>query len=248
MSTDKVLIEEQNKVLRLTINRPQVKNALDFETYAVLAEALDGTVNREELHTVIITGSEGFFTSGNDLRDFKKTPGTTSPGIAFLQSLHRVEIPVIAAVEGGAVGIGVTLLMHCDFVYAAEDVRFQIPFVPLGLCPEGASSVLLAHYVGIRQANEWLYRGQAFTAKEAHDAGLINAVSDKGKSLADAQILADEFSQRSLLSLKNTKRLLKRQMAPVIEKTFEIERKAFVQCLQSPQAQEAFDQFLAKKQ
>lgn len=154
---------------------------------------------------------------------------------------------MIAAVEGGAIGIGVTMLMHCDFVYAGKDVRFQIPFVPLGLCPEGASSVLLSHYVGIRVANEWLYRGRPFTTEQAHQAGLISAVSESGQALADAQKLADEFAAQSLLSLKTTKRLLKRKMGPVIEETFKIEREAFVECLQSPQAQAAFAQFLNKK-
>lgn len=247
MTTDKVLVQENNKVLTLTINRPQAKNALDFETYETLAKEFDLSRSRDDLHAIILTGAEGYFTAGNDLRDFQKRPGAISPGIVFLESLHKVEIPVIAAVEGGAIGIGVTMLMHCDFVYAAKDVRFQIPFVPLGLCPEGASSVLLSHYVGIRTANEWLYRGKPFTTEQAHQAGLISAMAENGQALSKAQELAQEMATQSLLSLKTTKRLLKRKMAPVIEEAFKIEREAFVECLQSPQAQAAFAQFLTKK-
>ncbi len=247
MSTDKVLIEENNKVLTLTINRPQARNALDFETYEALAQALDSTHGRDDLHAIILTGAANYFTAGNDLRDFQKTPGAISPGITFLESLHKVEIPVIAAVEGGAVGIGVTLLMHCDFVYAAENVFFQIPFVPLGLCPEGASSVLMAQYVGIRTANEWLYRGKPFTAEQAFDKGFISAVTTAGQALQAAQELANEMSQQSLLSLKTTKQLIKRQMAPIVEETFRVERDSFVKCLQSPEAQAAFAHFLNKK-
>ncbi|MDO5678850.1 MAG: enoyl-CoA hydratase-related protein [Pelistega sp.] len=246
MNNQKVLVEENNKVLTLTINRPQARNALDFETYEALAQALDSTHGRDDLHAVILTGAENYFTAGNDLRDFQKTPGATSPGITFLESLHKVEIPIIAAVEGGAVGIGVTMLMHCDFVYASDNVFFQIPFVPLGLCPEGASSVLMAQYVGIRTANEWLYRGKPFTAKEAQEKGFISAVSPAGQALSTAQELANEMAQQSLLSLKTTKQLLKRHMAPIIEETFKVERESFVQCLQSPQAQAAFAKFLTK--
>lgn len=243
----KVLIEESNKILTLTINRPQARNALDLETYQALAQILDHVQSRKDLHAVILTGAEQYFTAGNDLRDFQKTPDQMSPGISFLQSLHRVEVPIIAAVEGGAIGIGVTLLMHCDFVYAAQDVHFQIPFVPLGLCPEGASSVLMAHYVGIRTANEWLYRGRPFTAQQAFDSGFINAVSESGQALTDAQNLAKEMANQSLLSLKTTKRLLKRNLSALIEETFLIERECFAECLQSPEAQAAFAQFLAKK-
>ncbi|MCQ9329235.1 enoyl-CoA hydratase-related protein [Pelistega suis] len=247
MTSDKVLIHEENKILRITINRPDVRNALDRETYALLAQTIDATVDRDDLHAIIITGAANYFTAGNDLHDFQKTPEAVSPAMVFLESLNKATIPIIAAVEGGAVGIGVTMLLHCDFVYAGKDTRFQLPFIHLALCPEGASSVLLAQYVGIRQANEWLFRGNPFSAEKAFEAGLINQVSESGQAIHDAQKLAEELTQHSLASLKHTKRLLKRQISPVVAETIHIERKAFAECLQSEAAQEKFRKFFANK-
>ncbi|NLY65077.1 MAG: enoyl-CoA hydratase [Alcaligenaceae bacterium] len=244
---DTVLLSEQDKVLTITINRPERRNALDFATYNALTGAFKAATGRNDLHAIILQGAQQYFTAGNDLRDFQQKPEDESPGLRFLKALAATDIPVIAAVEGAAIGIGVTLLMHCDFVIAASNTTFRIPFVPLGLCPEGSSSVLLAKYVGIRKANEWLYSGKPFSANEALDCGFINTVTEPGESLATAMEIANNMAKQSLLSLKTTKSLLKRTLTPLITETFNIEREAFIACLNSPEAQAAFKQFFTKE-
>lgn len=244
--TSKVLIHEENKILQLTINRPEVRNALDIETYTALTQALESTLERDDLHAIILTGSANYFTAGNDIRDFQKDPPEVSPGMLFLSMLNKVDIPLIAAVEGGAVGIGVTMLLHCDFVFVGHSTRLQMPFVPLSLCPEGASSLLLAQYVGIRKANEWLYRGKPFSAKEAYESGLISALTEDGAALKEAQNLAQEFAASSLFSLKSTKALLKKQQGVLIDETLKQERQAFRACLRTEQAQAKFKRFFEK--
>lgn len=243
---NKVLLHEENKILRLTINRPEVRNALDIEAYTALTKALESTLGRDDLHAIILTGSANYFTAGNDIRDFQQEPPEVSPGMLFLSMLNKVEIPLIAAVEGGAMGIGVTLLLHCDFVFVGKSTRLQMPFVPLSLCPEGASSVLLAQYVGIRKANEWLYRGKPFSAEEAYESGLISAVSQDGEALNDAAVLAQEFAECSLFSLKSTKSLLKRQRTALVDETLSSERTVFRACLKTEAAQAKFKRFFEK--
>ncbi|MHC8943683.1 enoyl-CoA hydratase [Advenella incenata] len=245
-TTPTLLSNVSERVLTLTINRPAQKNALDSTTYAALTAALAQATAREDLHAIVLTGAGGYFTAGNDLRDFVNAPEGASPGLTFLKTISKVNIPIIAAVEGGAVGIGVTMLLHCDFVVAGTGTQFRIPFVPLGLCPEGASSLLLARYVGIRKANEWLYRGTPFTAEEAQQAGLINRVVVAGQAESTAQELAREMANQSRLALTNTKALMQRAAAQDVAETLDAERERFAQCLASPEAKTAFSRFLAK--
>jgi len=241
-----VLLAEHNKVLTITINRPERRNALDTATYTALTQAFESATGRNDLHAIILHGAQQYFTAGNDLRDFQSKPKGESPGLRFLKALVNTDIPVIAAVEGAAIGIGVTMLMHCDFIIAASDTTFRIPFVPLGLCPEGASSVLLAQYVGIRKANEWLYLGQSFTAQEALESNFINKIVPPGQALDKASKMANTMATQSLLSLKTTKSLLKRTLTPLINETLDCEREAFIKCLISDEAQAAFQQFFTK--
>ena len=246
-NTDTTLLSEvADRVLTLTINRPAQKNALDSATYAALTHALQEASAREDLNAIVLTGAGSFFTAGNDLHDFVKAPEGASPGLTFLKAISRVNIPIIAAVEGGAVGIGVTMLLHCDFVIAGSGAQLRIPFVPLGLCPEGASSLLLARYVGIRKANEWLYRGTPFSAEDAQQAGLINRVVVAGEALDTAMTLAREMAGQSRLALTSTKALLQRASADEVAVTLDAERELFAQCLASPEAKAAFNRFLSK--
>jgi len=241
-----VLLSEHNKVLTITINRPDRRNALDTATYAALTQAFESATGRNDLHAIILHGAQQYFTAGNDLRDFQSKPEGESPGLRFLKALVKTDIPVIAAVEGAAIGIGVTMLMHCDFIIAASNTTFRIPFVPLGLCPEGASSVLLAQYVGIRKANEWLYLGQPFTAQDAFESKFINEIVPPGETLDKASKIANTMAAQSLLSLKTTKSLMKRTLTPLINETLDCEREAFIKCLISDEAQAAFQQFFTK--
>lgn len=246
LMTQTVLLSEHNKVLTVTINRPERRNALDTATYAALTQAFESATGRNDLHAIILQGAQQYFTAGNDLRDFQSKPEGESAGLRFLRALVKTDIPVIAAVEGAAIGIGVTMLMHCDFIIAASNTTFRIPFVPLGLCPEGASSVLLAQYVGIRKANEWLYLGQPFTAQEAFESKFINEIVPPGETLAKASKIANTMAAQSLLSLKTTKSLLKRTLTPLINESLDCEREAFIKCLISDEAQAAFQQFFTK--
>ncbi|MCF8171628.1 MAG: enoyl-CoA hydratase/isomerase family protein, partial [Candidatus Methylopumilus sp.] len=196
---------------------------------------------------IVITGASNYFTAGNDLKDFQK-PRTSgdSGGITLLRSLIDCDLPIIAAVEGRAIGIGVTMLQHCDFICAADNALFTIPFVALGLCPEGASSVLLAQIVGARRASDWLLRGKTFGAQEALDAGFITQITHAGQALAIAQALGDELAALPPQALQLSKRMMKHTQRPMLHDTLNYEFGLFSERLQSEEAQAAVAKLLKK--
>lgn len=244
-----VLRQIENGVLTLTINRPERRNALDIATYLGLAEAIRDAGSDTRVRAIVLTGAGDHFTAGNDLKDFQAVrPMGDSAGMTFIRSLVDSDLPVVAAVEGNAIGIGVTLLQHCDFVFAATNARFRIPFVPLGLCPEGASSLLLARMVGQRKANDWLLRGRAFTAAEALDAGFLNGTTDPGQALAHAVQVAAEMAALPPEALRLTKRMLHHAERQQIHDTLDYEVQHFAQRLASREAQEAFAAFFQARQ
>ncbi len=158
--------------LEVILDRPERRNALTGPMYEELADIIDQADQNQKYRALILTGAGEHFCAGNDISELSNVRSSTEPPpIKFLRSLVKADIPLIAAVEGHAVGIGVTLLLHADFVYAARDARLRMPFTALGLCPEGASSHLLAQYVGQRRANEWLLLSQAFSAEQAMEDG-----------------------------------------------------------------------------
>lgn len=234
-------------IMTLTIDRPAVRNALDRATYAALSDALDEAEQRADVAVIVLHGAGGHFTAGNDLNDFRapRPPGD-SPGLRFLRRLAATTRPVIAAVEGSAVGIGVTLLLHCDFVYAGAGARFRLPFVPLGLCPEGASSLLLARFVGPRRAADWLLGGRAFDTDEALAAGLLTARTEPGAALASAFDRARALAALPPDALRLTKAMLRRAERDAIDETFSYESQRFAERLRSAEAQNAFSHFLAR--
>ncbi|HEV7522714.1 MAG TPA: enoyl-CoA hydratase-related protein, partial [Candidatus Angelobacter sp.] len=178
-------VSVQDRILTLQLDRPEKKNALTRGMYLGMIEALRQAESDSSVRVVLITGTAGCFTAGNDLMDFATAkPGETSPAILYLQALAAAPKPVIAAVAGVAVGIGTTMLLHCDLVYAASDARFQLPFVNLGLCPEAGSSAILPALVGHRQAAELLYFGEPFTADTARNLGIVNAIVDSNDLLS----------------------------------------------------------------
>lgn len=247
MTSQTVLTENQQGVLTLTINRPDRRNALDVATYLSLADQIS-SVDINTVRAIILTGANHYFTAGNDLKDFQTPrPAGDSAGLTFLRSLVDCDLPIIAAVEGSAIGIGVTLLQHCDFVYAADNANFKIPFVPLGLCPEGASSLLLAQLVGARRANDWLLRGRPFTAIEALEAGFLTGVTKPGETLAQARQVAAELAALPPQALQLSKRMLKHAQRAKIHETFDYEIGLFGQRLKSEEAQAAFAAFLKPK-
>ncbi|MDN3987130.1 enoyl-CoA hydratase/isomerase family protein [Zwartia vadi] len=246
--TQTVLTETKNGVLTLTINRPERRNALDVATYLGLAEQVWAAGTNKEVRAIVLTGANNYFTAGNDLKDFQAPrPDGDSAGIKFLRSLTDCDLPIIAAIEGSAIGIGVTLLQHCDFIYAADNATFKIPFVPLGLCPEGASSMLMAQIVGIRRATDWLLSGRAFTAQEARDARFITDICPAGQTLQTAINQANALASLPPEALQTSKRMLKHSLRPKIHSAFDYEWAHFNERLKSAEAQAAFAAILNKK-
>lgn len=240
-------VERDGSVLQLTINRPDRRNALDIATYHALADQLRQATEDSGLSAIILSGTGQHFTAGNDLHDFQADrPEGDSAGMTFLRALIATDVPVIAAVEGYAIGIGVTLLQHCDFVYVARNATLRIPFVALGLCPEGASSLLLPRLAGARKASQWLLQGKPFSADEAQDAGLATAVTEPGDALAMAKQTAAALSAQPREALRLTKSMLKRADRAAITEALEFEATQFRARLKTQEAQDAFARFLNK--
>jgi enoyl-CoA hydratase/carnithine racemase len=239
-------VARDGAVLTLTIDRQDRRNALDTATYAALTEQISLASADVTVSAVILTGAGEHFTAGNDLRDFQAERGTgDSAGLTFLRALTTADVPVIAAVEGYAIGIGVTLLQHCDFVHIGEGATLRMPFVALGLCPEGASSLLMPRLVG-RRAAQWLMQGKAFSAQEAVEAGLATSVTPKGEALAAAQATAADLARQPPAALRLTKAMMKRADRQAIQETLDYEAQQFRARLQTEEAQAAFARFFKK--
>ena len=238
----------ENRVARIEISRPEKKNALTSEMYARLTEAFRAAAQDPQVRVVLLHGSRDCFTSGNDVSDFlKRKPGESSPVFGLFQVLPAFEKPVVAAVAGAAVGIGTTLLLHCDLVYAATDARFQLPFVPLGIVPEFGSTLLLPRLAGYQRAAELLLLGQPFTAQKALEAGIATAVVPKDSLFDEAGKAATLLASLPPESLRLTKRLMKQGQAKELEAQIAEEGRLFVERLASPEAKEAMSAFLEKR-
>ncbi len=239
--------EFANGVLELRISRPEKRNALSRAMYFQLSDALDEIQKNAECNAVIIHGEGGNFTVGADIGDFQEKRGEgDSPAVVFLRKLASIEIPVIAAVEGFAVGIGTTMLLHCDFVYAGQGARFRMPFVELGLCPEGASSHLLERVVGPRKARDWLMSARFFDCDEAFAAGLLTAAAPQGQALDMARATANNLSRLPGTSLRATKRMLARDDKAAVQAALDDEVRNFAALINSEATQAIFKSFLNK--
>ena len=244
-----VRVETRDGVQVVVFDRPDKKNALTLEMYATAAAALRAADEDLSVRVVVITGAGGIFTAGNDLGEFKESPPTSkdTPTFDFLGELVRARKPLIAAVPGAAVGIGTTLLLHCDLVYAAESATFRMPFVDLGLCPEGASSFLLPRIMGHARAAELLLLGKRFDAAEAHALGLVNAVVPDGELHDRASEAAHALARKPPGAVRSTKELLRRGSLAAVRRALEEEGDAFLERLQSPEAAEAFRAFFERR-
>lgn len=233
----------------LIIDRPERRNALTDAMYRQLDQALQSAQADPVCHAVILSGAGDHFTAGNDLAEFQTPQNTHDPAsIAFLHTLASIDVPVIAAVQGTAVGVGVTLLQHCDFVYADESVRFWLPFVSLGLCPEGASSLLLSRIAGPRRAAQWLLGATPFGAAEALEGHLVTAISATGNTLADARQCARMLAAHPVQALRLSKRMMRDPDRAEVKRVLDAERDQFFDRLQSEEAQAAFRRFFDRKQ
>jgi enoyl-CoA hydratase/carnithine racemase len=238
-------------VYSIEIARPEKKNALTMAMYTALAQALVAARSDPAARAVVISGQPGIFTSGNDLEDFMAAPPRDehSPVFVFMRALMDCDKPVIAAVTGPAIGIGTTLLLHCDFVYVSDEARLAMPFVSLGLVPEFASSLLVPQRMGHVKAAEKLLLGDPFTGSEAVELGLANAVLPADEVLPHARRIAARFNKLPPGAVRDSKRLMRAGAdAAVRHQALVAEPAIFGPRLRSPEAQEAFQAFFQKRQ
>lgn len=239
----------RNQVAIIEIARPEKKNALTAAMYEALAVAVRTADQDPMVRALLLTGQPGVFTAGNDLHDFLERPPTSedAPAYRFMRALIGCEKPVVAAVSGAAVGIGTTLLLHCDLVYVSPEARFSLPFVALGLVPEFASSVLLTALAGRARAAEKLLLAEPFSGAEALELGLATALVPAAEVLEHALHQAERFNALPPGAVRDTKRLMRAALAEPIERALAAEGECFYERLRSPEAREAFRAFLEKR-
>ncbi len=236
-------------VATIEIARPEKKNAITMAMYRAMADALDAARDDNAVRAVLITGQPGIFTSGNDIEDFMQRPpdSTESPAFGFMKALMGCDKPVVAAVTGAAIGIGTTMLLHCDFVYVSDEARLAMPFVSLGLVPEFASSLIVPQLMGNVRAAEKILLGDPFTGADAVEAGIANAVLPAAEVVRHARRIAERFNALPPGAVRETKRLLRRARSAAALEAIEVEGRAFAARLQSPEAKEAFSAFFQKR-
>lgn len=245
-----ILTKKENGILTIEFNRLDKKNAITAAMYQSMADALKDAESDTGVRAIVIAGKPEIFTAGNDLEDFlKNTPDMTGdrPVAQFMRALSSATKPVVAAVAGAAIGIGTTLLMHCDLVYAADNAKFSMPFTQLGLCPEFSSSLLFPQLVGYHRAAEKLMLGEPFSAQEAYEMGLISKVVPAAELNAFAHAQAAKLAALPASSLRTTKRLMKGAQTDAINARMQEEIKYFSEMLGSKEAKEAFTAFFEKR-
>ncbi len=244
--TDTVQVDVRSGVMTIRMNRPDKKNALTQAMYASLAEALVEADERDDVRALLLTGTADCFTAGNDLRDFLDDPPLDpgAPVHRFLEALSGCRTPLVAAVNGPAVGIGTTMLLHCDLVYAAESAVLRLPFVDLGLVPEAGSSLLLPLLVGSRRAAELLLLGDPFDAATAARYGIVNRVHPDDEVLERAREVATRLAAKPPEALRLTRALLREGLDDALGERIQKESRLLGQRLRSPESREAMQAFL----
>jgi enoyl-CoA hydratase/carnithine racemase len=248
-----ILTSKTDGILTIEFNRPERKNAITGAMYQAMADALTDAEQDAAVRAILIIGKPEIFTAGNDLEDFLKNapaggkPDATRPVYRFMRALSGTSKPVVAAVAGAAIGIGTTMLMHCDLVYAADNAKFSMPFVQLGLCPEFASSVLFPGIAGYPRAAEKLLLGEAFPAQEAFQMGMVSKVLPLDELIPFASRQAAKLVALPAASIRATKGLMKRAKSDQIEAALQAEIELFSAMLQAPEAKEAFTAFFEKR-
>lgn len=240
-------------VATIEIARPEKKNALTVAMYQAMADALAAAQADAAVRAVLFTGQPGVFTSGNDIEDFMaRAPDTggdfmDTSVFRFMRALLEIDKPVVAAVTGAAVGIGTTMLLHCDLVYVSDEARLAMPFVGLGLVPEFASSLVLPQLMGHRRAAEKLLLGDPFTPEQAVECGIANAVLPAAEVVNHARRVAERFNGLPPGAVRDSKRLLRAPQREQILQVIRSEGEVFARRLRSPEAMEAFQAFFQKR-
>lgn len=246
---NEILTERSGSILRVTLNRPAKKNAMTSAMYNAIADTLNGAAKDDDISVVIWDAAGDSFSAGNDVEDFIKNPPSPgeSPQARLGNALLNFDKPVIAAVKGAAVGGGTTLLTHCDFVYAGESTKFQIPFVNLGLVPEFGSSWSLPARFGYIRAAELVLLGQPFSAEIAAQIGLVTRVVPDAELLATATQTAEKLAAKPIGALRASKRLMRQSSREQIEQAIKVETEEFSSRVRSAEVKEVFTAFLEKR-
>ncbi|OCY49505.1 enoyl-CoA hydratase [Acinetobacter pittii] len=237
-------------ILTLTMSNPTKKNAINYEMYAALSQALDEAATNQDIHVVVLTGEDSTFTSGNDVNAFEKRDTTTSElpaSIVFLKSLATFPKPIIAKVNGMAIGIGSTLLLHCDLVYASQNSIFQFPFVNLGLVPEAGSSYILPRLLGFARASEIILLGEKFSADQAKNYGVVNEIFEADKLDQMVEDMAIKLAHKPSQALQLSKKLLRDMPIDDLLNRIDHESTIFSRCLQGSEFKEALNAFKEKR-
>lgn len=244
-----ILHNQEHGVLTLTLNRVDKKNALTAQMYVTLAEHLVRAQAADDVRVVLLQGHETVFSAGNDIADFLQQPpaNADSPVSRFLRGIATFPKPLLASVCGPAVGVGTTMLLHCDLVYAGDNAAFSMPCVNLGLCPEAASSLLAVQLMGYQRAAEALLMGEPFMVETALELGLISRVLPPAEVNAYAQQQAQKMARKPLASLVQTKRLMTSARTPAVLAQMDEEAAVFSRMLKEPAAIEAFSAFMEKR-
>jgi enoyl-CoA hydratase/carnithine racemase len=244
-----IAVERSGNILSIQLNRPAKKNAMTSSMYVTIAELLDAAATDDQVRVVLWHGAGDSFSAGNDLEDFMKNPpgAGESPQARLMRALINFEKPLVAAVQGLAIGGGTTMLAHCDFVYAAESAKFQLPFVNLALVPEFGSSYLLPLRFGHVRAAELILLGKPLGASRAADLGLVTQVVPEEKLLATATDTAQALAEKPPAAVQASKRLIKQAFREQLEQAVKLENEEFAVRVRSEEAKEVFQAFFAKR-
>ena len=244
-----IIKERSGSILRVQLNRPAKKNAMTMSMYVTLADILNDAAKDEQVHVVLWHGAGDSFCAGNDVEDFLKNPPGPgeSPQARLMNAFINFDKPLIAAVQGAAIGGGTTMLTHCDFVYAGETAKFQMPFINLGLVPEFGSSCSVPIRIGHIRAAELILLGLPFDARRAAELGLVTRVVPDQELLATATETAQKLADKPAGALQACKRLMKRSSREQIEQAMKVEGEEFASRVRSAEAREAFTAFLEKR-
>lgn len=240
-----IIVSQDEQIMRIEINRPQKKNALSAAMYDAISSALLAADDNPDIRVILLHGNEESFSSGNDIKDFtERDTSKPSPAKHLLMTAHALRKPLVAAVSGLAVGIGTTILLHCDLVYAATNTRFRLPFVDLGLCPEAGSSLLLPSIAGHRQAAEVLMLGDFFNTDKAIQLGIVNQSVAEDRLLNIAMEKAKQLAKKPQQALIETKRLLKQGGGEALKAQMQAEFESFGELLETPESKAILSAFL----
>lgn len=247
--TEHVSVRCDNHILQLRLNRPDRNNALTMAMYNTLSAAIEAAESDRAVRVIVLLASGNNFTVGNDLKDFPDivTGGEATPPMRFIASLAQSSLPIIAAVEGLAVGIGATMLLQLDSVVVASDASILMPFINIALVPEGGSSLLLPRLLGYTRAAELLLRGKPVSGQRAYELGIASSLAEPGQAADIALGIAAEFAQKPSAVVRQTKRLLKGDGEQIMQRV-RAEEELLLNCFASPEHEEAMAAFAEKRQ